>query len=127
MKNKECDEVRFVELNAERAIPPSSNAWSIKWGLRGMLVSDGDKKPHLINCEAICVHEEGARIQQSWIRGFRMSALHVSLRSGLSIRAEYDVGFISMAELLPYLQSFSSLPHPSCAFQKETNFTISYR
>ena len=57
--------------------PTSSNAWSIKRGLRGMLVSDGDKKPHLINCEAICVHEEGARIQQSWIRGFRMSALLV--------------------------------------------------
>ena len=53
----------------------SSNAWSIKWGLRGMLVSDG-VKAHLINCEAICVHEEGARIQQSWIRGFRMSTLH---------------------------------------------------
>ena len=41
--------------------PPSSNAWSIKWGIRGMLVSDGDKKPHLINCEAICVHEEEAK------------------------------------------------------------------
>ena len=25
-----------------------------------MLVSDGDKKPHLIRCEATCVHEEVA-------------------------------------------------------------------
>ena len=26
-----------------------------------MLVSDGDKKPHLISCEATCVHEEVAK------------------------------------------------------------------
>ena len=31
---------------------------------------------------------------------FSYYAQNVSLRSGLSIRAEYDVGFISMAELL---------------------------
>ena len=29
-------------------------------GGRGMLVSDGDKKPHLIRCEATCVYEEVA-------------------------------------------------------------------
>ena len=27
----------------------------------GMLVSDGDKKLHLISCEATCVHEEVAK------------------------------------------------------------------
>ena len=26
-----------------------------------MLVSDGDKKPHLISCEATCVHEKVAK------------------------------------------------------------------
>ena len=26
-----------------------------------MLVSDGDKKPHLINCEATCVYEEATK------------------------------------------------------------------
>ena len=44
-------------------------------GGRGMLISDGDEKPYLINCEVICVHEECSKIQLRWIRGFRMSAL----------------------------------------------------
>ena len=47
-------------LNAERAIPHLQirEALSEGWG---MLVSDLDEKPHLINCEAICVHEEEAK------------------------------------------------------------------
>ena len=47
------------DLNAERAIP------NLKWVVlsedKGMLVSDGEKKPHLMYCEAICVHEEVAK------------------------------------------------------------------
>ena len=47
-------------LNAERAIPHLQVREALSWGW-GMLVSDGDEKPHLINCEAICVHEEEAK------------------------------------------------------------------
>ena len=74
-----------------------------------MLVSDGDKKPHLINCEAICVHEEGARIQQSWIRGFRMSALQI------------EKGWCTMSNLLSYKNYNGTVEYSredSCLFGK---------
>ena len=32
-------------------------------GERGIVASDVDEKPHLMSCEATCVHEEGAKIQ----------------------------------------------------------------
>ena len=42
-----------------------------------MLVSDGDEKPHLINCEAICVHEEEAkRIPNVRFTGVNSNLLH---------------------------------------------------
>ena len=37
----------------------------------------GIKKLHLIRCGTTCVHEEVAKIQHCWIRGFGMSALQI--------------------------------------------------
>ena len=56
-----CDSVNMrllYTLNAERAIPHLQMREALSGDAR---IQMGMKKPHLINCEATCIHEEVAK------------------------------------------------------------------
>ena len=67
-------------MNAEQAIPHLQMRGALSGG-RGMLVSDVDKKPHLISCEATYVHEE---VEKAFFEMGNKNEYFISRRFGKS-------------------------------------------